>query len=77
MYSNGFRRCFDLPEGTLAPFKQAMEVREIDFTRLPFGEVPSFSLPYAEDDLSMLLYLLSKPWFLSLGDSRRPKGELG
>ena len=54
------------PAATLAPLKQAMEVREIDFTRLPFGEVPAFSLPYAEDDLATLLYLLSKPWFLAL-----------
>jgi len=56
----------DLPEGTLSPLKQALELGEIDFTRLPLREVPSFSLPYAEDDLTMLLFLLSRPFFFSL-----------
>lgn len=70
-----FSALFDLPEGTLSPLKQAMELREVDFTRLPFGEVPSFSLPYAEDNLSMLLYLLSKPWFLALVAHTPAKGQ--
>lgn len=64
-----FTALLGLPEGTLDPLKQAMEVRQIDFTRLPFHEVPAFSLPYAEEDLSLMLALLSKPWFLSLGDA--------
>jgi FdhE protein len=63
-----FQSLMDLPEGTMSPLKQAMEVRQIDFTRLPFKEVPAFSLPYAEEDLSMMLALLSRPWFLALAD---------
>lgn len=65
-----FSSLLELPEGTLAPLKQAMELGEIDFTRLPLGEVPAFSLPYAEDDLTMLLYLLSKPYFHALREQR-------
>jgi FdhE protein len=61
-----FSASLELPEATLAPIKRAMELGEIDFTRLPLGEVPAFSLPYPEDDLRMLLYLLSKPYFLAL-----------
>ncbi len=68
---SSFSSLLGWPEGTLAPLKQAMEVREIDFTRLPLGEVPAFSLPYAEDDLAMILYLLSKPWFLALRQAYR------
>jgi FdhE protein len=65
-----FSSFIELPEGSLDPLKQAMELGEIDFTRLPLGEVPAFSLPYAEDDLSMLLFLLSKPYFIALRESR-------
>ena len=32
----------DLPEGTLSPLKQAFELREIDFTRLPLRGSPCF-----------------------------------
>lgn len=64
-----FSSVLALPEGTLAPLQHAMELREIDFTRLPLGEIPAFSLPYAEDDLAMLLSLLSKPFFLALRDT--------
>ncbi len=58
-----------LPEGHLSPLKQAMELGEIDFTRLPLGETPAFSLPYPEDDLTMLLFLMSKPYFLALREA--------
>ncbi len=60
----------DLPEGTLSPLKQAFELREIDFTRLPLREVPAFSLPYAEEDLTMLLFLVSRPYFQALREAR-------
>ncbi len=56
----------ELPEGSLSPLKQALELGEIDFTRLPLREVPVFSLPYSEDDLTMLLYLISKPYFFGM-----------
>lgn len=63
-----FLSVFDLPEGSLSPLKQALELGEIDFTRLPLLEVPAFSLPYAEDDLTMLLFLLSRPYFFGMHD---------
>jgi len=61
-----FSALFDLPEGTLFPLKQALEAGEIDFTRIPLLEVPAFSLPYSEDDLIVLLFLLSRPYFISM-----------
>ena len=66
-----FLSVFDLPEGSLSPLKQALELGEVDFTRLPLLEVPAFSLPYAEDDLMMLLFLLSRPYFLGMHDARQ------
>jgi hypothetical protein len=63
-----FLSVFELPEGSLSPLKQALELGEIDFTRLPLLEVPAFSLPYPEDDLTMLLFLLSRSYFFGLRD---------
>ncbi len=62
----------DLPEGALFPMRDALEVGDLDFTRLPLGELPSFSLPYAEDDLAMLLFLVSRPYFLAKRDTAGP-----
>jgi len=62
---------FDIAAGSLAPLQQAMELGEIDFTRLPLLEVPAFSLPYPEDDLMTLLFLISRPFFLGLHDGTR------
>src|SRR6266508_4040489 len=64
-----FLSVVDLPEGSLFPLKQALELGEIDFTRLPLLEVPAFSLPYPEDDLMMLLFLFSRPYFLGRHDA--------
>ena len=64
-----FSAIFEFPEGTLSPLKQAMGLNEIDLTRLPLGEIPAFSLPYPEDDLTMLLFLISKPYFLGLRET--------
>ncbi len=61
----------DLPEGALSPLREALELGDLDFTRLPLGELPSFSLPYAEDDLGMLLFLVSRPYFLAKGAASR------
>ncbi len=66
--TNSLSAAIELPEGTLSPLQEALEVGDIDFTRLPLGELPSFSLPYAEDDLAMLLFLVSKPYFLAKRD---------
>jgi len=72
-----FLSVFDLPEGSLSPLKQALELCEIDFTRIPLLEVPSFSLPYAEDDLTMLLFLLSRPFFFGLRVAHHPDNRQG
>jgi len=61
-----FSSIFGLAEGLLQPLKHALELGEIDFLRLPLLEVPAFSLPYPEDDLTMLLFLMSRPYFLAL-----------
>ena len=71
-----FSTIFELPEGSLSPLKQAMELGDIDFLRLPYGEVPAFSLPYPEEDLAMLLFLVSRPYFLALGEAARRDGEI-
>lgn len=63
-----FESVFELPAGSLSPLIQALELGEIDFTRLPLLEVPAFSLPYPEDDLTALLFLLSRPFFLGRHD---------
>jgi FdhE protein len=63
-----FLSVVDLPEGSLSPLKQALELGEIDFTRLPLLEVPAFSLPYPEDDLMMLLFLFCRPYFFERHD---------
>ena len=65
----------EVPQDMLAPLKRAMEVGDIDLTRLPFREVPAFSLPYPEDDLAMLLFLLSRPYFSLLRDARPMDGQ--
>jgi FdhE protein len=65
----------EVPQDMLAPLKRAMEVGDIDFTRLPFSEVPAFSLPYPEDDLAMLLFLLSRPYFSLLREARPREGQ--
>ncbi len=65
-----FAPLFDLPDGTLSPLRQALESGDLDFTRLPLLEIPAFSLPYAEDDLILLLFLLSRPYFISMREAR-------
>jgi len=65
-----FTAVFELPEGSLSPLLQALELGEIDFMRLPLRETPAFSLPYAEEDLQLILFLISRPYFLGLRDSR-------
>ena len=62
-----FVAVFDLPGEELAPLGQALENGEIDFMRLPLGEVPVVSaLPAPEDELAKILFLVSRPYFLAL-----------
>lgn len=66
---NSFSSILDVPEENLAPLKEAMRLGQIDLTRLPLNEIPSFSLPYNLDELAMILFLISKPYFLRLRNS--------
>lgn len=75
-----FSSIFEIPVENLAPLNEAMSLGQIDFTRLPLNEVPAFSLPYHEDELSMLLFIIGKPYFLALGkkqDEHRRAWEAG
>ena len=66
----------EVPQDMLAPLQRAMEVGDIDLSRLSFREVPAFSLPYPEDDLSMLLFLLARPYFSLLRDASPRDGQV-
>lgn len=64
-----FSSVFGLPGENLASLKEAMKLGHIDLSRLPLNETPAFSLPYHEDELSGLLFLLGRPYFLSLNEA--------
>ncbi|GAB4414567.1 MAG: formate dehydrogenase accessory protein FdhE [Thermodesulfovibrionales bacterium] len=66
---DAFSAIFDMPEESLEPLKEAMRLGQIDLTRLPLKETPAFLLPYYEDELTTILFLISKPYFLWLRDS--------
>jgi FdhE protein len=63
-----FSANFGIPEEHLIPFREALKMGQLDFTRLPLNELPSFSFPYHEDELGLILFLMSKPFFLRLGE---------
>ncbi|MCL5977683.1 MAG: formate dehydrogenase accessory protein FdhE [Nitrospirae bacterium] len=64
-----FSSVFDLPAENLVPLKEAMKFGHVDFTRLPMNELPSFSLPYHEDELMTILFLIGRPYFIHLRNS--------
>lgn len=64
-----FSGIFDLPVEIMDPLKEAMGLGHIDLSRLPLSESPAFSLPYNEDELSGILFLLGRPYFFSIRDS--------
>jgi FdhE protein len=70
--ADSLSEALDLPEGALSPLREALERGNVDFTKLPLGESPAFSLPYGEDDLAMLLFLASRPYFLAKRDACGP-----
>ena len=61
-----FSVIFDVPAEGLTMLREAMKSGLIDFTRLPLGEVPSFSLPYHEDELKSILFILGRPFSIRL-----------
>lgn len=70
-----FSSAFSLSFEALGPLCRALEAGDIDFSRLPLDEVPAFSLPYAEEELASLLFLLSRPHFLRLREARPLDGR--
>jgi FdhE protein len=64
-----FASVFDLPGEELASLGRALEAGDIDFMRLPLDEVPDLSLPYGENELVSILFLMSRPYFLALRES--------
>ncbi len=61
---SSFSSIFGIPEDSLSPVKEAMALGQIDLTRLPLNESPAVSLPYHEDELLEILFLISKPFFI-------------
>lgn len=59
----GFTTLFDLPDAAVKPLVEAMKTSALDLSRLPLGEVPSFSLPYHEEELKSVLFLMGRPFF--------------
>lgn len=72
-----FSSIFDVSLENLEPLKEAMKFGRIDFTRLPMNELPSFSLPYHEDELASILFLISRPYFQRLKDSFKDDAKFG
>lgn len=64
-----FSLVFDISAEVLSPVKEAMRFKQIDFLRLPMNELPSFTLPYLEEDVKEILFLLSKPLFIQMRES--------
>ncbi len=65
-----FFSSFDLQATRFEPLAQALEEGNIDFLRLPIGEIPDFpSLVFLKQELEGLLFLLSKPYFMALKES--------
>ncbi len=62
----GFSSTLDIPMDHLAPLKEAMDLGQIDLSRLPLNETPAFTLPYHEDEMFKILFLISRPYFLWL-----------
>ncbi len=65
-----FADIFELKIEEFEPLCQAMADGEIDFMRFPLDEFPSLSsLPYSQEEVVGLLFLLSRPYFLTLKES--------
>lgn len=71
-----FSNSFGLPIDILLPLKEALIFRQIDLLRLPYNEIPSFTLPYLEEETEMILFILSRPFFISLRGTLEYKDTL-
>ncbi len=61
-----FSSVFEIPEDSLSPLKEALALGQIDLTRLPLNEYAGLSLSQRQDELSGVLFLISKPFFIRL-----------
>ncbi len=58
---------FGLSEDDYSPLAKALEKGEIDFLRLSLNEVPAIAdIPCSNEELGALLFLLARPYFISL-----------
>ncbi len=69
-----FSRSFEISQDILSPLKDAIKFKQIDFFRLPYNEIPTFALPYHEEEAEMILFLLSRPFFFRLRESLANNG---
>jgi FdhE protein len=62
-----FASIFELPTAEFEQLSHALENGEIDFMRLPLGELPDLTdLSCSDEELAKVLFLLSRPYFLAL-----------
>lgn len=61
-----FINTFELSADELEPLGKALENGEIDFMRLPLDDIPEIAVSYSKEELAVLLFLLSRPYFLAL-----------
>lgn len=62
-----FSESFFVEREALQPLKEAIMEGEIDLQQVPFLDLGSLSLPYTKEEVAPLLFLMSKPYFISLG----------
>jgi len=65
-----FASIFGLPSEVIEPLGSLLEDGKLDFMQLPTGETPKLvSLPYSDQELAGILFLLARPYFLALQES--------
>jgi len=65
-----FVSIFGLSGEDFEPLCRALEAGEIDFMRFPLDEFPAFSsLACSEDELTSILFLFSRPYFMALREA--------
>jgi FdhE protein len=70
-----FSELYAVPEATLGPLREALELNQIDLSRLPLREAPAFALPYLVDELESLLFLVGRPYFSVLRERSAAAGN--
>lgn len=64
-----FISTFNLSEQNIKPIRSALAAGQLDFMRFPLDETPDLDLPGGKDELTTILYLFSRPYFLNLRES--------